>query len=159
MSIFFESNKNNNIEILKRELLQAINVAKNNPANMRNFVQMVGLIMNRTTAQAVNDLHIDYVTSILLHSEEKTMIGTGEGKSLAAMLLVASQALLNDYHDTFVTNQSVMQRNLEDFKSFFDNLGLKAELLNTTNALILTVAPAEEPLHRQVQHYGRSGRI
>lgn len=158
MCRFFDKNENSNMEIIKSELLRAINEAKKSPDNMQDFVKMVGLMMARTNNASLNDHHISYVTSRLLDSPQKTMLGTGEGKSYANMLLFACQALLGECQNHVVENVLVMQRNLEDFKSFFENLGLKAELQNTNGEHILTVATAEITLRDQVQQYGRFGR-
>lgn len=158
MSRFFDRNENNNIEIIKRELLQAINEAKTKPDNMQDFVKMVGLIMTRTIKASLQDHHISYVTTRLLDSPEKTMLGTGEGKSYANMLLFACQALLGKCQNHAVTNVSVIQRDLEDFQLFFENLGLMANLQNANDVVSLAVTDAEITLRDQVQRYGRSGR-
>ncbi len=158
MARIIDDNNDNNLNILKSELLNRINEAKRDSNQIRLFVELLGRILTKTTERHLTNQHIGYVTTRLLDSQEKTMIGTGEGKSAAQMLLIAAEALLDKYNDTHFSHTAVIQRNLEDFQKFFENVGLKPELKSTSQGATLTVTSADNTLVRQVQTHGRLGR-
>jgi len=150
MGKYFNENKNADLDVIKSKLWDALSEAKEGgPGSMEDFVQMVGLVMTRTLGPSLTDRQIRYVTSRLLDSEEKTMLGTGEGKSTGDMLLLASQALLGkELKNIPVLNVNVMKRDFQDFEQFFGNLDLNADLKEGPGGAVFTIELAPERLQQ-----------
>ena len=134
MGQFYDQNKDSNLNVLEHELTGAHAEALNDPSNIEDFVQMLGLIMNKTTRISVTQQQINYVTSRLLNNQEKASLGTGEGKSSAQMLLLAAQEMLYQRVSLEETNAQVLKRNLESFHDFFNILGINIELNSVDEA-------------------------
>lgn len=93
---------------------------------MEDFVQILGLIMNKTTRNNVTEQQVNYVTSRLSNNPVKANLGTGEGKSSANMLLLAAQYMLHQPINIEEINSQVLMRDLQVFHEFFNVLGINA---------------------------------
>ncbi len=158
MSRNMEDSNGTNLDALKRNLLSAINEAKNDPAKIENFVQILAQIMAQIIDRPLTAQQISYVTTRLSDNQEKTSVETGEGKAAAKMLLIAAEALLDKYKETFFQHSSVIQRDLENFQQFFENVCLNPQLKPTQQGAILSITSDVHSLISQVQITGRLGR-
>jgi hypothetical protein len=125
--------------------------------SIQDVVQKVVLAMTETTGREPTPKQISYVTSRLLDSPEKTMLGTGEGTLTAHMLLNASQALLGKKQDSFIDDFALIKRVSEDSQKFFGRLGLKAELTQAPDGFFLAIVSVETTAENKVQQSGKLG--
>ena len=134
---FFDTSKVTDRDVLKKQLLQKIADVEKASSATKDFVQMVGLVMTRTTGKALTDKQINYVTSRLLGNEEKV---TGEIKSVINMLLLATHTLLGkEYERPILSSVLDIRRSLVEYESFFEDLDLKTELEKTPDGIFIKV--------------------